>query len=217
MIVLTSLSKLIKISFLTYAFLNYIEEWIHSICSNGEKVLVKKIWVLGLETIIRSASILAIILNKKVAKIKTSFLAIKFVNTWRHNNFLITVLVNQLAWVFFVPILVSTTAGSIKNIDHNGWSRFFSFLFSITIIAVFFLFFSSILIGIIGVLKGCWLSFLVSRLRFLDPKIFHLDSLMASLIIFYKLFTIDNILIYYLEYKKRQKSSFELNINSFLY
>lgn len=133
--------------------------------------------------------------------------------------FLVTVLVGHLARVFheLVCVAVPITIFSIEGVDPGSWNKTFSSLFTTAVIILFLLFFSSPLNNFFGMLKGYWPSFLVLKLRLLNPKIFHGVSLIASFVTLYRLFVTGNALVYFSEYRGGQETSLGLSINSFLY
>lgn len=130
-------------------------------------------------------------------------------------TFLVIILVSYLAQIVLKSIPFPITTVGIKNIDISSQSRIFSSLFLTAIVIVFF--FPSLLNNLYSILRSFQSNFLILRLRLLNPGIFHKGFQMASLITFYKLFAINNMLVHFPEYEGGQEANISLNINRFLY
>lgn len=70
---------------------------------------------------------------------------------------------------------------------------------------------------LLGALRGCRSNFLVPRLRLVNLRIFHGGSLMVSFIALCRSFAMVNALVHFLEYKREQETSLNLDIDSFLH
>lgn len=135
-------------------------------------------------------------------------------------SFLVIFSVSHLAQVFFELIRIAIAIATVKiinNVNSKSWVEVFSSLFLDIVVATFFLFFFDLLNGLLNMQGGCQPSFLDSSLKFLNLKIFHKDSLIDSLITFYKLFAISNVLVHLSENERGQRINFSLDIDDFLY
>lgn len=182
--------------------MNLIGWWIHSICSSN-RVELSRLETLGLGPTVKLTFILAIVINKEIVKTKTSFLVFKAISIWIHIAFLVIVPADHLAQFFFGPIHIAVptvVVRGINDINFEDWSRVFGSLFLDMVVAILHLFFSDFLNGFFSILKSCRPSFLVSKLRLFNSKIFHKSYLIASFIIFYKLFVMSNALVYFSKY-----------------
>lgn len=131
--------------------------------------------------------------------------------------FLITVLVGYLAWVLLILIPVFTTAICVKSVDLNDQSRIFSSLLLTIIVVVFFFFFFQLFEYLPQCAEELPFQFPSLKLRFFNPKIFYKSSLITRFIAFCRLFTTNNALVYFSEYRRGQETSFSFGINQFLH